>query len=172
MTSRRIDWIITIVASAAVGVAMAGNLASLRRDVRGGWLFSPYDMFSHPVGDSVGSQLRLRVSLADGREIYDDRVYPILPVEHFRVASMVKEVLTFGDVRSAESLFRMVVESWGKRRVPINQVWRFPRRLRGEIVMLEIVVGSVRLFGIDSGNFTQQQTCLRYIAKGDSRDES
>lgn len=163
MTGRRLGAIVTALGAAAVATTLAGNAVALRRDLRIGWLFAAYDMFSHPMGDPALSQLRLHVRLADGREVREERVYALLPVEHFRVASLVKEVLTVGDVRAAESFFRMVTRDWGRRRLPINQVWRFPRRLRGEeLVGLEIVKGSVRLFGPEAGQFTQEQVSLRY----------
>ncbi len=164
--SARVRSMIRFAGAATVVVATAGNLGALRRRFPGSWLCGAYDMFSHDVPDPAGGQLRLRAHLEDGRVVDGERVHPLLPIEHFRVASLIKEILAVGDPRAAEAFFRMVAREWGAPRTPINQVRRFPGRLRGELAALEVARGAVTLFGRDAGKFEQVQVCLRYAKRG------
>lgn len=133
------------------------------------WPAVPYDMFAFPLPARASGQLRARLVFADGAKGTWQPVHGLLPLEHFRVASLVREVLVLRDPARAEALADIVhadlrATRAGRRRLRLNQVRRplLEARRPGPVVV-EIAEAVVDLDGPEPGAVVELRTVLRLM---------
>jgi hypothetical protein len=131
------------------------------------WPAVPYDMFAFRLPSRASGQLRARLVFSDGSVGAWQPVHGLLPLEHFRVASLVRAVLASRDPARAEVLAHIVhaelrATRAGRRRLRLNQIRRPLREARRPgAVVVEIAEALVELDGPEPGAIVDLRPALR-----------